>query len=308
MRTKHRRFQESVPQHLYIRGARRQTIFFEELDRLVYLMAFSTTARKTGIIILALAVMFDHLHSIGIFQNREQMADFERNHLSYFALAYNQDAGRKGSLFEKAYGNAPKWTPKKIKSAIIYVGNNQVEKQLCEKAEEHRWNLIAYLKSDHPYSPPIERKKASAQLRRCLKTVDSFVGQNTVIPYRVLRRLFGGLTALESEQLTDYIVSHYNPIDKKAVLSFFDGSYEQYLLALHSTTGNDFDIKEDLKIPSDIPYVQLITICKHSIFKDNLKTIQGAPQERKKEIADYLLTHTDASPYEIGKFLDMGGG
>ena len=308
MRTKHRRFQEAVPQHLYIRGVRRQTIFFEELDRLVYLMAFTTTARKMGITILALAVMFDHLHSIGIFQNREQMAEFERNHLSFFALAYNQDAGRKGSLFEKAYGNAPKWTLKKVKSAIIYVGNNQVEKQLCEKTEEHRWNLIAYLKSDHPYSPPIVRKKASAQLRRCLKTVDSYVGQNTVIPYRVLRRLCGGLPALASEQLTDYIISHYNPIDKEAVLSFFDGSYEQYLLALHSTTGNDFDIREDFNITSDLPYVQLITTCQRSSFKENLKTIQVVPKERKKQIADYLLSHTDATLYEIGKFLDMGGG
>jgi len=258
-----------------------------------------------GIPVLALAIMFDHLHSLGVFSHRQQMADFVRNHLSFFAMAYNQDIGRKGNLFEKAYGNAPKWTLKKIRSTIIYIGNNHVEKGLCERAEEYRWSLVAYLGNDHPYSERIHLKKASARLRRNLKAVDAFVRQNTVIPYPVLRKYYQGLSAKEYEQFTDYLISKYNPIDKELVLSFFEGSYETFLLALHSTTGSDYDIKESYDIPSHQPYVNLLELCARSSFRENPKAIQTVSSEIKGTIATKMESIADASKYEIGKFLDL---
>lgn len=287
-----------------MRGVRKQIIFFDVFDRLFYLMSYAATARKMGIPTLALSVMYDHLHSLSLFENRVQMADFTRNHLSFFALAYNQDADRKGSLFEKAFGNAPKWTLKKIRSVIIYIFNNHVEKNLCEHAEDCRWSLVAYLGSNHPFSEKIDLKKASAHLRRDLKSIDSFVRQNSVIPYNVLRKYYQGLSAKEKEQLTDYLVCQYCPLDRERILSFFEGSYDMLLTALHSTTGNDYDIKEDYGVSSHEPYTTLVNLCKRSSFKSNLKKIQTIPEKDKKHIAEILLGQSNCAKYEISKFLD----
>ena len=289
-----------------MRGVRKQIIFFDDLDRIFYLMSFATTTRKMGIQTLSLSIMFDHIHSINVFNDREEMAAFVRNHLSFFALGYNQDAGRKGSLLEKAYGNAPKWTLKKARSAIIYVGNNHVEKGICKYAEENRWSFIAYLESDHPFSPAIDRKKASAHFRRCLKSIDAFRKQNTVIPYHILRKYFQPLSPLEKEQLTDYLISQYNPIDKKAVLSYFGDSFETFLLALHSTTGSDYDIKEDFNVPTHQPFINLLNLCKRSSFKNNMKRIQTAPE--KEKIAHLLKEISGESVFDISRFLDYDGG
>lgn len=305
MRTPFRRFHQAVPQHLYMRGVRRQMLFFDNLDRIVYLMNYTVTARKMGIPVLALSIMFDHIHSINLFESRELMASFVRNHLSSFALAYNQDAGRKGPLFEKAYGNAPKQTLKKARSAIIYVGNNHVEKALEERAEQCRWSLIPYLDSCHPFSRKIELRKASARLRRNLKSIDSFVTQNTVIPYEVLRKYYQGLSSDEAEQLTDYLISSYFPIDKEKVLSYFGGQYETFILALHSASGNDFDIKEDYSLSTHKPFLQLCRLCKKSSFRNNIKTIQTVSADKKRQLAETLYKLSDASKKEIGRFLDF---
>ena len=57
---------------------------------------------------------------------------------SWFVREYNSFSGRTGKLFKKNYGSAPKSDSKKIRSCINYIGNNPVEKSLCERAQDYR--------------------------------------------------------------------------------------------------------------------------------------------------------------------------
>ena len=304
MRVRQRRFSGGHPEHIYIRGVRKQVLFFDTIDRLVYYTRYAVTVKKKNVKTLALTIMYDHLHGLCIFEETTEMSDVIRDHLSCFAREYNSDAERTGPLFECAFGSAPKESVKKTRSAIIYIGNNQVEKGLCEKAEDCRWSFVAYLNSDHPYSEIMDRNHISDKLRLAISCIDSRCKANIPLSYHALRSFYSGLNEQETEQLTDYIVVSYYPVDRQAVLSYFDGDYNTFLTALHSTTGNDYDIREDYSVNSHQKIAHMIKLCASSSFKDNIKRIQTVKIDRKGVIAAILQERTGASLYEIRKFLD----
>lgn len=302
MRVKNRRFKPEAYEHIYCRSADKSILFFDDIDRLVYFTAFSSRAKKEGVIVLALAIMFDHIHILSAFPNIDTMSSFMRDHLSFFALEYNDDMGKHGPVFEKAFGNAPKSGDKKIRTAIAYVDNNHSEKNLCARAEECRWNFVAYLASDHPFSEKLQLEKASRKLRRAVTAIRSCDGP---LGYARLRNLFAGLDEKEKEQLTDYIITKYYPIDRDAVLSFFGGDYPTMLTALNANTGNEYDIREDFDPGSHQAYVRLIELCNRSSYRQNLKRIQLASTSQKTAIADTLMKLTGVNPQQLAKFLAL---
>ena len=86
-----------------------------------------------------------------------QMAGFISAYTSLYVREFNAHTGRTGPLFEPLYGSAMKMEMKKIRSAIIYMFNNAVEKRLCPKAEDYRWNFLKYYNPEK--TSPIRRKK-----------------------------------------------------------------------------------------------------------------------------------------------------
>lgn len=307
MRVRKRRFAGGLPEHIYIRGVRKQVLFFDTIDRLAYYTRYAVMVKKKRVRTLALSIMYDHLHSLSIFDEAIEMSDLIRDHLSCFARDYNMDAGRTGPLFECAYGSAPKGDVKKTRSAIIYIGNNHVEKKLCEKAEECRWSFVAYLNSDHPYSEKLDRNRMSHRLKLSLSCVDSCCKAGIPLSFHALRTYYDGLTEKEAEQLTDYIITSYFPIDRQQVLSYFNGDYQTFLTALHSTTGNDFDIREDYSVNSHKGIERMIILCEKSSFRGNIKRIQTQTKDQKCKIACILEGKTTASAFEIKKLLDGYG-
>jgi len=304
MRVRKRRFSGGVPEHIYIRGVRKQILFFDTIDRLVYYTRYAVTVRKKNIKTLALSIMYDHLHGLCVFENTTEMSELIRDHLSCFAREYNLDAERTGPLFECAFGSAPKESVKKTRSAIIYIGNNHVEKDLCKKAEDCRWSFVAYLNSDHPFSERIDKKHISDKLKLAISCVDSRCKAGIPLSYPALRSYYSGLNEVETEQLTDYIIVSYYPVDRQAVLSYFDGDYNTFLTALHSTTGNEYDIGEDYSVNSHQRIEQIIKLCTNSSFKGNIKRIQTQTKDKKGVIAGILRERTGASLHEIKKLLD----
>lgn len=302
MRVKKRRFKAEGYEHIYCRSANKTILFFDDIDRLVYYTAFSSGARKAGVTVLGLSIMFDHIHHLSSFATSERMSSFMRDHLSFFALEYNEDMGKHGPVFEKAYGNAPKYGDKVIRTAIAYVANNHTEKRLCARVEDCRWNFVAYLGSDHPFSEKIQLDKASRKLRRSIASVRSCDGP---IGYRRLRNMFEGLSEKEKEQLEDFIITKYYPIDREIVLSFYGGDYQTMLTALNSNTGNEYDIKEDYDSDSHLIYRKMIDICKRSSYQHNLKRMQMAPPAQKRLIADTLQKLTGATVRQLRKFLAL---
>ena len=105
---------------------------------------------------------------------------------AWFVRAYNRQHSRTGKLLKKSFGSAPKWDEKKQRSAIIYVGNNPVEKHFCMYAEEYRWNFLAYAKSDHPFSEPIKLTEVSTNLKAYINQVDNLSKLNLPLKYSML--------------------------------------------------------------------------------------------------------------------------
>ena len=125
---------------------------------------------------------------------------------SVFVKEYNSSIGRKGGLFRKRFGSAPKIGNKKIRTAISYLFNNPVEKYLCTSAEDYRWNFLAYSISDHPFSKMIPPRKMSRALKRAMSVVDSARESDNYLKINFLRRVFSKISDDEAEYLTDYII------------------------------------------------------------------------------------------------------
>ena len=178
MRVRKRKIIENAFQHLYQRTCRGVLLFYNEMDRLVYYTTFSVTARKYQAQVLAISLMYDHTHSSVRLKEASRMGAFVRDYTSIYAMEFNRDIGRHGPLFSCAYGNAPKIGAKKIRTNVTYIDNNAVEKMLFERAEQDRWNVIAFLHSSHPFSEKIDRRSASKKLLRSLRRVEAFSKAN----------------------------------------------------------------------------------------------------------------------------------
>ncbi|MBR4774768.1 MAG: hypothetical protein IK008_01555 [Bacteroidales bacterium] len=304
MRGHKRKFTLDAYEHIFQHGIDYNLIFYSREDRLVFFTIFSVMAWNYGISVLALALMFNHFHTLIRAASPKVKALFIGTVTSTYAMAFNRDSGRKGALFEKAYGNAPKTTEKKIRTCVAYHYNNSVEKQLFARAEDDRWNFLAYIGNDHPFSRPIQREKATGPMRIALKEVDNHVRDHAYLSYAVLRRIYKKISAAEQEQLTDYIISRYLPIDKAALLSFYK-DYPSMVLAINSNTGSEYDLKEEYKIDSDQIYVEMLEIIGQSGFAAKPHAVLSASDEKKEMLADLLRHTSPAKDYQIARLLHL---
>jgi hypothetical protein len=302
MRGHRRKYNGEAFEHVFQRAKQYRVIFYSSEDRLVFYTIFSIMAWRYGVSVLALALMYNHYHTLFKSVLPKVRALFIGTVTSTYAKAFNRDSGHKGALFEKAYGNALKLGEKKVRTTVSYCYNNSSEKRLVVRAEQDRWNFLAYIDNDHPFSEPIILEKASARLRAALKEVDAHVADHAYLRYGCIRRLFGGLSAREKEQLTDYIISRYLPIDKELLLSFYK-DYDSMVMAINSNTGSEYDIREEYRNDSDEPYTQMIKMLSASSFASNPHRILSASPEMKARIASVLRRTTSAQEYQIGRFL-----
>ena len=304
MRGHARKFYPDAHQHIYVRALQYFVIFYTMEDRLVYYTIFAVMARKYQVCVLALALMFDHIHHLIKVKDKETMGKFVGVTTSTFAMAFNRDSGRRGPLFWKAFGNASKRKDKEVRSSIAYNYNNSAEKKLFARAEQDRWNFLAYIDSTHPFSKEIDRKSASKKLLGSMDTAFLYNARNEYLDYPVVRRLFQGLEADEQEQLLDFIISLYLPIDKEALLKFFR-SYDDMVLAINSNTGSEYDIHEFFDPDSHQGFARMLEVTAHSSFADDPRSVILAPDEQKRQIADRLRKLTSASMGQIKRFLHM---
>ena len=304
MRGHRRKYHWEGFEHVFHHAKKYRIIFYSQEDRLVFYTIFSIMAWRYGISVLALALMYNHYHALFKPASPRVRALFIGTVVSTFAKAFNKDSGHKGALFEKAYGNAPKVGEKKIRTCISYCYNNSAEKKLVTRAEQDRWNLLAYVDNDHPFSEPIILKKTSPHLRAALKEVDAHVADHAYLRYACIRRLYRKLSLKEREQLTDYIISRYLPIDKELLLSFYK-DYHSMVTAINSNTGSEYEIREEYRNDSDEPYTQMLKVVSNSSFASNPHAILSASPEKKLQIANALRKMTCAKEYQISRFLHL---
>lgn len=303
-RVRRRRFLEDEVHHIYQRTINRFNIFYDLEDYLVYYTIFSVAARQYGVIVLGLCLMFDHIHMLIKTDVRVRMSEFVRQVTCMFVREQNNDVGRKGSLFQARFGSAPKRGLKLLRTAIAYLFNNPVEKKLCARAEEFRWNFLAYAVSSHPFSDPLIIGQASRSLKRAIKEVDLAESEDRHLRYAQLKRLLSKLNERERMQLVDHIISIYNPFDYDEIIKCY-GSYEDMLTAINSNTGSEYDIKEERYKFSDMEYVRMIDILHDAAGLKDIRKVTGLAIDEKMRLLELLRKHLSCGNLPIAKFLHI---
>lgn len=302
---KTRRFKEGVCNHIYQRTINRFNIFYDLCDYLSYYTIFGMAAMKFDVVIWGLCLMIDHIHMLVSAEDKKTLSDFISGVTSTFVRQYNTDIGRTGPLFEERFGSAPKAERKRLISAIIYLANNPVEKRICKRAEEYRWNFIAHMASSHPFSEKVVKKNARSKMRKALRIVDWYRTQGKHMNSKVIHDMMLGMSSAEKSQLADYIITKYNVIAYEKLQKTF-GSYEQMLTAIHSTTGNEYDLDEHRDKLPDSAYRDIIGYLRYSFGGKVRKVTVCTPQE-KLELAHLLRLHTAVPLVQIFKFLHLKG-
>ena len=299
-----RPFQKNVLNHCYQRTAGGGLLFYSQLDYLVWFTNVCVSAKRHNVRIIALCPMPDHIHYSVEAVSLKELSAFIRESSSVFAREQNELCGRSGPLFESRFGSAPKSTDKKIRTNLIYVWNNPVERKLALKAEDYRWNFLAYAQSTHPFSEKLVIGKSRWVVQKAVKEIKASFMAGRHLPYAMLKRLFAPLTLDEKQQLTDYIISTYNVIDYKAAIKYF-GNYQNVLTAVHSTTGSEYDIKETSVGKSDKHYAAMASIVMHELAPQDIHDILSLSTEEKYEVFQVIRRFSYAMSDQIAKFLHL---
>ena len=250
--------------------------------------------------------MYNHLHQLLCAGRRVDVEQFVAVITALFAKYYNIDVGCEGAVFHKAFGSAVKYGEKNIRTIAGYLYNNHTNKKLCDKAEEIRWNFLAYAHNDHPFSEPIILRKASRRLRKAIKMVDSFRSQELYLGYGTINTIFSKLNSTEKEQMIDYIISKYNCIDYEALESMYR-SFDEMVYSFNANTFNEYEIKEgkDEQYGDDRVYRTLaFAILATGRFK-KLKDVLVLPYEEKLKLAVELQAATGVPIQAIGRYLHL---
>ena len=284
-RNRMRRFIPDEVNHVYQRTRNGFNIFYDLEDYLVYFTIFSVSVQKYGVVVLGLCLMIDHLHMLIKTGNRVTLSEFVRQVTSVFVMEYNASSGRKGPLFAHRFGSAPKVGLKKIRTAISYLFNNPVEKLLCEKVQDYRWNFLSYQRPGSSFSV---RDRASRNLQRAMSEVYSSYYLTKHMTYAQLRRLMRGLTSKEQDVLADYIITTYNPFDADELISYY-GSYESMLVALNSNTGAEYEFRERYTPHSDTYYTRLHDYIRRNTSLRYLRSVILLPDNEKFRLYNNML-------------------
>lgn len=304
---KRRKFYRGVVNHVYQRTIDGVQLFYTIEDCLVFYTIFSVCAKNAEIQVLMLCLMHNHIHVLVKTESVQELSGFMDKFSSWFVHEYNKNVGRKGKLLKKNFGSAPKWDNKKLRSAIIYIGNNPVEKGFCRKAGEARWNFMAYRTDQYPFSQKISRPNASYNMRRTLEEIDAMVRLNLPLKYAQIDRIFKKLVDSEKEQMIDYIISSYLPFDYDELESQFK-SFDSMLYAMESTTGDDYDINESRDNFSLKVFEEMMSYMETKMPRNRIRTITAYTLGEKMALYKELQFYTSASSQQICSFLHIKTG
>lgn len=292
-------FREGSAHHLYLKALNGNVLFYRTEDYIFFLTLLSTIARRYGIKIEALCIMFNHVHVFVRTVGESIFRAFCRDLQSHFSIGYNKEYHLKGRLIMRS-GYAPKVSRKSILSCLIYIVNNPVAGHLSKKAVDYKWNLLAFSQSSHPFSEKLVKRSSRLRLREAAGIVDYCFKKGTALNYAIQNNIFRDLTSKEKRTVTDYIVNLYNPIDKEAFLARFE-DWETTLLAIDSTTGADYDIQEVWDDHS--VYLRMLKYClNRDIQPWRFKEMETAERLRLVKVLSGI---SGSTPGHIRRFLHL---
>ena len=297
-------FRQGAVQHIYQRTHNGYLIFYSGRDCLVFFTIISMAARRCGIRVIGLCLMVDHIHVLVEASSKEQLSRFVHLYTMSFSKAFHQEYPQADLAFCSPFGRASKVGEKKIKTAISYLYNNPVEKQLCDRAELSRWNFLAYATNKHPFSEKLIENKARWNLRNALHEIRMDYAQGRPLNYAQLARITKPLTKIELAQLSDFIIKTYNFIDYESLKSHYR-SFDDMVLAINTNTGSEYDLKEDFVAGSDRIYTKMTSFLLQSKEFTNIGDLLRRPAEERRQLWTPLSIRTGANDRQLSKYLHL---
>ena len=291
--------------HIYQRSVDGGLLFYSAGDYLAYYTIAMTRSRKHGVELYGLSLMYDHVHAMVRASDAKTLARYVGDVNRTYTNMMNLEAGRKGPLFHKGYGCAPRIKLKDIRSSLIYLFNNQVEKRICETALESRWNFLAYYFSPNPYSKPLIMRHASAPMRKAVNVIKHMAERYEVLSPTWFRNQALPLNPEERAQLIDLVITQYMSIDTQGAISLWDNK-ERMVEAINSTTGKEFDIGEKVdRSVSDAIYPKIINLALSSRIVEKPEQILSLAEEDKMRLARLISARINAPSFQISKCLHL---
>ena len=299
-----RRTANNALHHTYKITRDRGVLFYRAEDHLVYYTLQSVLSRKHRLRILGTSHMFTHVHEGTLPEDVSQLSAYEHDLSFIFAQEYNRETGRRGPLFVKHFGSAPKRSDKEMRSCMVYVFNNPVEKKLVSRAVEDRWNFLAYYERDYPFSRRPVIRNSRRRLVDAIHLVTHEYRAGRYLRYALLHHLFAELNEEEKEQLIDHIIQTYFFFDRHGCEDLF-GDIPRMISATELTTGKEFDVGEEFDPYSDVPYHEMcFLVGKHKMSGPGLPFLH-LPPERQERLARYLMQHSSATDRQVARFLHL---
>jgi putative transposase len=141
--TRHRVVLPEVPHHVILRGNNRRIIasYASDFRRLLRLLV--EAAKETRCLILAGALLTNHLHLIVTPPDPASLPRFVRHWAQRYARRRNLERGGSGKLFEQRYTSKPLLDDAALAAATRYVDLNPVRAGCVVEAEAYRWSTAA---------------------------------------------------------------------------------------------------------------------------------------------------------------------
>lgn len=289
--------------HIFQITADRGICFYTAADCMVWFTLFCVLAEKYGVHVLAVCIMLNHFHIEAHFPSLEVMAAMMQELDARFTLQYNRKYGLSGPLFKGRYGSAPKTKVQKVKDNVVYIYNNPVPKKAVSRAEQYRWNFLAYMDSGHPFSEKVVIRRSSHNLLAVLATVRQRRKQGSPLGYDFFSGMYGSLTPSERLQVLDYIVTCYNVV-RYDDLRLMWGGYPALCSALKAVGGAEYDVEDDTMQEDYRHYYEMIKMLPQLTDWDLTSSrFDRMEREEINRLAQALYRKMGATRAELAKFL-----
>ncbi|MCR4315901.1 MAG: transposase [Planctomycetes bacterium] len=164
-----------IPHHVVQRGIRRQDVFFEDVDREIYLSLMKKFARLNGVEFIAWCLMSNHVHFIAIPEDKTAFSGcFGEAHRSY-AWKLNRKNGWNGHVWQGRFYSCALDNPH-LYEAIKYVERNPVRAGIVQNSWEYPWSSAAFHVGARKEDPLIQEissfGKAASDWKKYLKKAD----------------------------------------------------------------------------------------------------------------------------------------
>lgn len=288
--------------HLFEITADKGICFYTTADCLVWFTLLCVLAKKYNVRVLAVCIMLNHFHIEARFPSRQSMSSMMRELTGRYTQLYNRHYQLSGPLFRERYGSSLKVKKQHIRDNFVYICNNPIGKKAVSKAEQYRWNFLAYMASKHPFSRPIVVRRSSkhflcarAEVLRCWQ-------KGLPLNYLFFSGIYDRLSNDEKKQIIDLVISTYNVIDYAHIKKVW-GDYEQVCGMLHTISGSEYDLADDDSAEDYKHYYLMIRIVEDAGFDLRLRRFAGRADAEIRRMAERIIARMGATKGEIAKFL-----